>query len=56
MVLLFRMKEFLILVRTVFLELIYLLGDLKTINCRLADHSIWIKFIFLFSFYHCHFF
>ena len=29
-------------------ELIYLSCDLKTINCLLADHSIWIKFIFKF--------
>ena len=47
-VLLFHIKQILILARTVFVELIYLSCDLKTINCRLADHSIWIKFIFKF--------
>ena len=49
----------LILVRTAFLELIYLLGDLKIINCQLANHSTtygsnsflaMIKFIIVISF------
>ena len=35
MVLLFPMKQILILVRAVFAELIYLSGDLKTINCHI---------------------
>ena len=35
MVLLFYMKQILILVRTFFVELIYLSGDLRTINCHI---------------------
>ena len=35
MVLLFHMKQILILVRTVFVKWIYLSGDLKTINCHI---------------------
>ena len=47
-----------ILVRTAFVELTYLSGDLKTINCQLANHSIiWITFIFgNDQIHHCHFF
>ena len=41
MVLLFQMKQILILVRMVFVELIYLSSDLKTINCQ-----TWWFFVF----------
>ena len=40
MVLLFHMKQILILVRTFFVQLIYLPGDLKTINC----HINWLDY------------
>ena len=43
MVLLFRMKQILILVRTVFVELIYLSGDLKTINCHIDLLGYYLK-------------
>ena len=43
MVLLFHMKQILILVRTVFVELIYLSGDLKTMNCRINLLAYYLK-------------
>ena len=43
MVLLFHMKQILILVRTVFVELKYLSGDLKTINYRINLLGYYLK-------------
>ena len=43
MVLPFHMKQILVLVRTVFVELIYLSGDLKTINCRFNLLGYYLK-------------
>ena len=43
MVLLFHMKQILILLRTVFVELMYLSGDLKTINCRMNFLGYYLK-------------
>ena len=43
MVLLFHMKQILILVRTVFVELIYLSGDLKTINYCINLSGYYLK-------------